>query len=432
MRPAEEGEGSGQFRLADAPTLPPPGPTVSPGAARALELAAHDLGLRPVWQKQAEAPGIVSIWRCELSERGDTSPHPTAGIGKAQHSSEARLRALSEALERFLTGPVSLENTQIHFAPARELATGILADEASAPLLETLAHSELACSPYQSLHPGRDEVNIPLYLGAPWYAAPNGEAHRDRVGDETDYRALSRYSVSSGYGLAPTDDLATVHALLETVERDACSLLTLRVLASGRPLSVVDPDLLPGHLALLRAHAEREAGVRIHLLDATSDLGIPTVLAYCPPRDGVAYLRGQAAAFTFHQAVAGAVTELLETAVARRHTPPEPIPLSSLEPYPVLHRCARFDLTDALRTARRTPFLNSISPPPPGEELSVLIARLEAHGFRAHRRSMMPPPRAGTPTTGLSLVHTVVPGLERFFAILKGALIVPGPRGRCH
>ncbi|MFI6689904.1 YcaO-like family protein [Streptomyces sp. NPDC050485] len=174
----------------------------------------------------------------------------------------------------------------------------------------------MACLTYRSLHAGTDTTSIPLYLGAPWYAQAAGRPYRDRLNDRADYTALSRYSVASGYALAPTAVQTTVHALLETVERDACSMLIIGALLAGRPPAVLAPATLPDELAALRTRAEREAARRVYLIDATSDLAIPTVLAYVPPTSSSTYLRGQAAALTFHEAVQGALCELLESTAA--------------------------------------------------------------------------------------------------------------------
>ncbi|MEV0052608.1 YcaO-like family protein [Saccharopolyspora shandongensis] len=364
----------------------------------------------------------MSLSECELIDDAGAPAPDARGVGKGRNQAEARLFALGEALERFLTGPASLDSEAVRFITAEQLAGDVLAGEASAPLFRQLTGSEIACYTYQTLHAGRDDATIPLYLGAPWYAGQDGHIHRDRVGDRTDYQGLSRYSVQSGYGLAPTQDQATVHALLETVERDACSLLAIRTFISGRPPTVIDPHTLPDDLAFLHTQAQREVDATVHLIDATSDLGIPTVLAYCTPRDGSPYLRGQAAALATHDAVTGAITELLELLLSP--TPPQPIALTPLKPYPALHRCARFDLTDALQRAHTTAFLDRPSPEAPGAQLEELLAHLAAAGFTAYRRHVAVLPGE------VSAVHTVVPGLERFFAIVNGALVVPGPRGR--
>ncbi|GAA2356138.1 hypothetical protein GCM10009854_37790 [Saccharopolyspora halophila] len=398
------------------PTLGGAGP-----ATTTIEQVALSVGLRPRWRSRT---GVVSLSECELIDDAGAPAPGAHGLGKGHNQAEARLYALSEALERFVTGPASLDGAAVRFIPAEELADGVLAEEASAPLLRQLTGSEIACYPYQALHAGRDGATFPLYLGAPWYAGHDGHVYRDRVGDRADYQGLSRYSVQSGYGLAPTQDEAAVHALLETVERDACSLLTIRALMSGRPPTVIDPRTLPEELALLHSQAQREVSATIYLVDATTDLGIPTVLAYCTPSDGPAYRRGQAAALATRDAVSGAITELLQSQMPR--TAPPPVALTPLKPYPALHRCARFDLTDALRGAHTTAFLDQPSPESPRAQLRAVLARLAAAGFTAYQRHLAVLP------DDVSAVHTLVPGLERFFAIVNGALVVPGPRGRTY
>ncbi|GAA0563665.1 ribosomal protein S12 methylthiotransferase accessory factor [Saccharopolyspora erythraea NRRL 2338] len=415
------GELGGACRLwpSGAPSSSPPALGGGEPATAAIEQAALSLGLRPRWRLWA---GPVSLAECDLLDEAGAPASGARGLGKGRDQAEARLYALAEALERFLTGPTSLDSAAVRFIAAEELADGVLAEEASAPLLRQLTGSEIACYAYQAVHAGQEGATIPLYLGAPWYAGQDGHVYRDRVGDRADYQGLSRYSVQSGYGLAPTQDEATVHALLETVERDACSLLTVRTFMSGRQPTVIDPHTLPEDLALLHTRAQRELDATVHLINATTDLDIPTVLAYCTPGDGTPYRRGQAAALATRDAVTAAITELLESQLP--HTAPPPTALTPLKPYPALHRCARFDFTDALQRAHTTAFFDRPSPEAPRAQLDELLARLAAAGFTAYRRHVAVLPGE------VSAVHTVVPGLERFFAVVKGALVLPGPRGR--
>ncbi|QLH27480.1 YcaO-like family protein [Streptomyces sp. Rer75] len=380
------------------------------------------MGLRPCWQRMAHE-GPVEVWSCELVDASGTIAPGASGIGKGPTPAQARIRALSEALERHVTGPVSLRRSAVHLVSAELLGSSTMRQEASSPLLTQLRGDQLACYTYESLLDGHEQ-SIPVFLGAPWYAGPDGRGLRESVGDTTDYRALSRYSVNSGYGLAPTLAQATLHALLETVERDACSLLTIRTFLSGQPPAVVDPQSLPDDLAALHAHVRNEADATVHLIDATSDLEIPTVVAYVLPLDGRPCLRGQAASLSSHEAVTGALNELLEAVHVRRHGMDHPTRLEALARYPALHRCARFDFTDALAHARSTAFRERSSPVNPQARLDEVLARLAEHGFTPYRR------RVAVLREGISTVHTMVPGLERFFTVVKGALVLPGPRGR--
>ncbi|MFI6689905.1 hypothetical protein [Streptomyces sp. NPDC050485] len=98
-----------------------------------MEAAAHSLGLRPQWHLQACLDRVLSVWRCDLA---DTDGKCVAdGVGKGHTDGEARLRALAEALERFLASPAGLDAAQVHLVAAGQLAAGELADEANAALL---------------------------------------------------------------------------------------------------------------------------------------------------------------------------------------------------------------------------------------------------------------------------------------------------------
>jgi ribosomal protein S12 methylthiotransferase accessory factor len=421
-RGGDSGSQQSLRRLTTMPPLPAFAPTGQ--VPSAVEQATRRLGLRPRWQRIANG-GPVDVWSCELVDAAGTTAFEAPGLGKGATPAQARVRALSEALERYVTGPMSLERHAVRLVTAELLGSSTLKHDASGVLLRQLRGSQLACHTYESLLDGHEE-SIPIFLGAPWYAGPDGRGMRESVGDTTDYHALSRYSVNSGYGLAPTLAQATLHALLETVERDACSLLTIRTFLAGQPPAVVDPRSLPEDLATLHAHTQRAVDATVHLIDATSDLGIPTVIAYVLPLGGGSCLRGQAASLSSHEAATGALTELLESFHARRHGMDQPPRLERLARYPPLHRCARFDFTDALAHARSTAFRERSSPMSEQAQLEEVVFQLAEQGFTPYRRRVVAVPE------NVSAVHTMVPGLERFFSVVKGALVLPGPRGRAR
>ncbi|MCM1965115.1 YcaO-like family protein [Streptomyces sp. G1] len=390
--------------------------------------AAEAIGLFPQWTDHTPGQHLATL-SCRLLDRqGHAVPD---AVGHAAGSpARAALAAVCEALERHLTGPAGFDPARTRLRYAGELARGVLAAEASALLLAAVPEQRLACWTYEPLAEVH-ELDVPVYVSAPWYADPEqGAALREQAGDRGDYRALSRYAVNSGYGLDLSLTDATLHALYETVERDSCSLLLARTfLGTGHHLAELDPDTLPPDLACLHAQVEDSAGRRVHLLDATTDLDIPTVVAYSPPTPERPYFRGQGASLSPHQAVRRALIELLESvqvrALAPGHSLDRQADLRALRSYPRLHACGRFDLTDQLSRAELVPFADRRQPPGgPQHRLDHTLSLLAAGGYTAYRRTIRVLPG------DIHVVHVLVPGLERFFAVVKGALVLPGPRGR--
>jgi ribosomal protein S12 methylthiotransferase accessory factor len=388
-----------------------------PQAARRVRAALAELGMRPVLTDRGRG-GDPTAWSCRILANDGTAP--AQGMGKGGRD-EARVGAMFEALEHYLTGPDLFDPSAVEPAGAGRLAAGPLEREPYSVLLARTPDGRLACHRYRPLA-GGPRILVPLFVWAPWYVEADGHRLRELAADDYDYGELMRYSCNSGCAVGVTADEALLHGINEVIERDALSLLLVRAFlrpAGSRPI-VVDPDTLPHALAGAYAAAERVTGAAVHLLDITSDLGVPTMLAYTPPAEGRSYLRGTGASLSRAHAAWRALTELLQTTLGRSGRGD----LAGLAAYPALERCGRFDLTDHLRGARVVRFTPAGPLPDPGAQLRRLIAILRARGHTPYGRTV------ARLRGGITAVHVIVPGLERFMLITDGNLVVPGPRAR--
>ncbi|GII86755.1 hypothetical protein Ssi03_47450 [Sphaerisporangium siamense] len=413
---------------------------------------------------------------CRLRTADAAVPPSAHGMGKGPYD-EARVGAVFEALEHHMTGPAGFDPACVVMAETAHLAAGPLAEEpwflaladmartsesaatrtwtswpvgdgsASASAETTVWRSRVveaaqvsgaagdgwgaggrrvACCRYRAFGGGAG-VAVPLFLSCPWYVEVHAVGLRERVGDFCDYGHLMRYSCNSGSAIGVTADEALLHALNETVERDALSLLLVCAFLGRerfRP-AVVDPATLPSDLARALARAERVAGGPVWLLDITTDLGVPVMLAYVAPAGGRPHRRGSGASASPAHAARRAVAELVQTVAA------ESLPWSArrgdlrgLARHPELYACGRFDLTAHLRDARTVPLGREPAPAHPRDRLRELVATLVAHGRTPYYRTVAVLPGE------ITVVHVVVPGLERFMLITDGNLVLPGARGR--
>jgi ribosomal protein S12 methylthiotransferase accessory factor len=347
------------------------------------------------------------------------------GWGKGLRE-EARVGALFEALEHFLTGPVQFATEQMRLISAGQVAEQ-LAGEASAALLAQTPDEELACWRYTALRGGQ-ELDVPVYVSCPWYAEDGSRLLRERVGDWYDYRAVGRYAINSGSAVGVTEDEAIVHALNEVIERDAFSLLVIRAfLTDGYVPTRIDPRTLPADLADLHAYVQQRVRTTVYLLDMTTELGVPSTFAYVPPTAGRPHLRGAGTSLSARYSAHRALTELLQGFLIKEHQPPTGPPhgyLEALRPHPLLYRCGQLDLTAHLDHAPGTAFTDRPSPAGLPAHLELLIATLAEHGFTPYRRQVRTLPG------GVTAVHVFVPGLEHFMVICQGIPVLPGPRGR--
>ena len=224
---------------------------VSLGEAERRALAAlAALDLRPELTDLGRG-GDPTAWWCRLLAGDGDMPPAARGMGKGRRD-EARVGALFEALEHYLTGPAGFDPAAVEMATPAEIAAGPLRDDPCAVLLARMPAERLACHRYLPLRGGREAL-MPLFLSAPWYV--DAGRLRELAGDACDYGQLMRYSCNSGSAVGVTAEEALLHALNEVIERDAFSLLLVRAFLrrGGFRPAVIDPATLPAEPA--RAYA---------------------------------------------------------------------------------------------------------------------------------------------------------------------------------
>lgn len=219
-------------------------------------------------------------------------------------------------------------------------------------------------------------------------------------------------STSNGLASGATVYEALLSGLLEVVERDGIALHTIATrgpYVDGREyLEEVAPEL---------ASAVRRAGIDLELVDATTEVGVPTYVCYLrdAPGERLGNFKGAGAGVSSATALIRAVTE-----AAQGRT--------------MVVAGARDDIfasmrrsTIAVRATRNAP-VRPLTPagPPEGSgcgtllgDLAWVAGRLEASGF-----DRIVVVRHTLPGDPVQVVRVVVPGLEGY----PSPLAKPGPR----
>ena len=119
---------------------------------------------------------------------------------------------------------------------------------------------------------------------------------------------------STGCATGPSRDDAIRYAALECIERDAVALWWHGALQRpGLRLDVIDP--VQPRLSWWLQERQRQT----ILLDLTTDIGVPVVLAASSQGDGRAIAIGSAARLTRTDAALAAITEMIQTETAMAH-----------------------------------------------------------------------------------------------------------------
>jgi ribosomal protein S12 methylthiotransferase accessory factor len=390
--------------------------------ARAVSAVA-ELGM--TFELMSHLDGSPGVWECALRKDG-RDVASGRGFGKGAREA-ARTGAVFEALEHHLSGLAGLRDGAAALYPVAEVAQGTLARDVAVSLLAEAGggpDQSIACWSFRSMA-GAETLDVPVFLSTPQYLEDDGAQTRDRIGDRYDYTSVGRYSCNSGWAAGCDSVDAAVHALNEVIERDALSMLLIEQFISRQaPLRVLDPATLPTVPGDLLARAQDVTRGQVHIVDMTTDLGVPTAMAFqSPPAGEPARIRGCGTSLSQDYAIARALSELIQAHVLGEGAGEGPARYDQTVGYPTLHACRRADLTPMLADASMVAYADADVPDSPAGHRDRIVEILTEHGHTPYLREHYV-------TDDIAVVNVIVPGLERFMLIGDGILVVPGERGQ--
>ncbi|MCU1763617.1 YcaO-like family protein [Pseudomonas sp. 14P_8.1_Bac3] len=343
-----------------------------------------------------------------------------AGKGYLQH---AQVGALYETLEHYLSDHLITADIQC-IAPSYFANSQLLIDDTVlAPLIEQ-PHALTACRTYTDALK-QSSFYYPVALCTPDYA------QHPLKHDTTNYSVLRRYASNSGTAIGASYNEAVLHAANECIERDAVSLFLLEHFyyenrpALRRVVRVAEHD----ELGRLWRDAEAEVGAEIILIDISTEFLPHSFLAFSSAPGAQPNVFGSGCSISARHGAWRALTELVQmhhmTAGpelqhhlnnARRH----------LSPFPRLQRCLQFDLYPLLSLCEQitVELPDAVIECPVDEQIHLLAEDLHRHGRRLGVTRLHQTP------LGTTLVNVVIPGLERFFVVSSGNVVIPQARGR--
>ncbi|ORB50621.1 hypothetical protein BST43_22085 [Mycobacteroides saopaulense] len=389
-------------------------------------LAVSELGLSADLEKVQHFDG-AEVWCCHL--RGSASGRSESfGLGKGAGLS-AQAGALYESIEHYFSARLAVNRNSIQLRSPDDLTSGPLGYDSTVLVFLDEKRGKLSCQKYECLISGQNDQYLPIALTSPGYV--DDEQLRSELGDSYDYEQLSRYCSSTGWASGATVEEATLHALNEIIERDAQSHLLINqfLMEPGPPLIVVDRSTAPLELKKLWSTVEESLNDAVHLIEITTDLGVPAFVAHSTanfrrdPR-----IHGAGASLSPLYAAERALFELLQMYAAVENSillqlGVDFVPRALTDSHGILKRASQFNLTDRLSRAMHVSFPNFTALESPAEHLSEVLDRLNRHGYLPYRFVRYCSARA-------AVVDIIVPGLERFFLVQSGVPVLPGPRAR--
>lgn len=364
----------------------------------------------------------------------------------------AYVGACYEAFEHTFSGPLVFNDIAGRLVLGAAPQVDEVGDDRALRELEDAGDSTASLK-YEGLDNG-PPINFPLCLWAPWYLGSSSpsRALRERAGDKTPYRGILSYSGNTGCAIGGSKDEALLHAVNEWIERDALSLFLLRSVHDGGPMPRrVVISSLPIEIGDLLGRAEERFGQRVFLLNLTTDIGVPVIMAYLgehAPLLGPAY--GIGASLSAATAAERAVTELVQgellAKVVSRDAPRKQLQSNASWPnydqlvgehniqeavnarfrtHPRLLASSSMDFADRLfeSEAMDLPVDKASSDLTVRAQRETAVARIAGAGHRVLSTTLKELPHGST------VVQVQCIGLERFHLVTKGHLALPGKRG---
>ncbi|WP_164465893.1 YcaO-like family protein [Actinoplanes teichomyceticus] len=330
------------------------------------------------------------------------------GTGTGVDPERSALVAVAEALERYAN--CVYDERQFIWATADELGPEAL-DPDTLPRCSEAEFADPDCPVTRPDRAARMRWVRGVHLGTGeprWVPAVLVYMHLPAHAGERFTRPIS-----TGSAAHPDPAVAVCGALCEVIERDAISITWLQRLALPRlELDTVSPQL--------QRYLDLSAGrdVTVHLFDATTDVGIPTVygVSVAPDHPTCRTVVSCATGLDPQVAAAKAICETVSERIALHGTPP---PGEDVRAFGGVsdgaaymsapQRAAAFDFLLDSPARRRISAMPTLSTGDPVADLRLVSARLAACELDAYIVDLTPDEAL---RTGMTVVRAVVPGLQ--------------------
>ncbi len=271
-----------------------------------------------------------------------------------------------------------------------------------------------------------NEFYYPLFLIEPHYLKFGDKFNEDYY----DYQDLCSLACDSGTASGSSFIEAALHGLNECVERDATSIFLVEAFLKQNPIHLIDKLTLPENLLQYVKLIEEEFDDELAVVDITSDSGIPTFCVAFTRQNVLIQPKGFGTSLNKNYALERALLESLQPLHLRNANlvQMEKIILQNFVSYPKLQAAAIADIAQMVTDKNfiTTSFQKLADPIQNYSDISSqlveIIRRINAIGLTPHYMYLT---AAENEVTCLKLI---VPGMDNFFLVSDGKLVLPGKR----
>lgn len=358
----------------------------------------------------------IQTYRCILYDTNGNKVSVGNGKGLGEQSLAS---ALFEAIEHYFVAYSSHENVE-DIEVSQVLDSNLFSTEAAFRPMATWNPSiPLSCRRYTSLH-DESEIYYPAFLSAPGSCLP--QVSRSALAP------VRKYATNNGTATGMSKTEALIHSISEIIERDAISCFLLKTFISkeSAPVILIDRNAVPSYLFNLMRASEFITGEEMVVLDITTEFGIPTALAFFHKSNYPVPFVGSGASLSKRYAVERAILEAIQSFhLYDKFLYDEDVAvIQSFKNLPRYQRCVQLDLTNCDITVISYDDMASCEVDENLEEyLQQQIDRVSSHKYHVYYHDLY------RSASGISCVHCIIPGLEKFHLVRNGIPVLPSERG---
>lgn len=253
--------------------------------------------------------------------------------------------------------------------------------------------------------------------------------------DSFDYSNIGSYCSNSGVAIGSNETEATIHGILEAIERDTLSkfLVSAFLTRKKSALRVVDRNSLSDELRILMESVESEVDHSILLLELENEHGIPVFCSALSKSSFEIEITGYGCSLSNEHAVRRSLYELVQCYHVTAQFHPKEFKkkmqstLSNLKHQNFHIRCAKLKFSEWCEEIgyekinfSDTAFIHA--PKDIFEYLSVLTQLVEKSGRRVYSTIV------NRLIGGQVVTHSFIEGQDHFYCVTNGALVLPNIR----